>query len=82
MHFLLALREQLILGFGELQFDVSKNLRHSFAQGFQHRLEQIEGFVFVLVQGIALTISTQINALSQMVEVQQVLLPQLVEQLQ
>ena len=46
------------------------------------RLEQGERLALVLVQRIALAVAAQMDALAQMVEMQQVLLPQMVEDLQ
>ena len=46
------------------------------------RLEQVERLALVLVERVALGVAAQVDALAQMVEVEQVLLPQMVEDLQ
>src|SRR3546814_6240006 len=55
---------------------------HLLAQPRQQRVEQFERLALVLVERVLLGIGAQADALTQMVERQQVLLPELVEQLE
>src|SRR3546814_16638949 len=55
---------------------------HLLAQPRQQRVEQFERLALVLVEGVLLGLGAQADALTQMVERQQVLLPELVEQLE
>ena len=72
-------------GFGRrihAHFEMAERARHLLAQIDQHRLEQLERLALVLVERVALRIGAQIDALPQMVELQQVVLPDVVEELQ
>src|ERR671913_488588 len=54
---------------------------HLLAQAGQEVVEEIERLALVLVQRVLLAVRTQADALAQMVEMEQVLLPALVEEL-
>ena len=79
-----AMRSQLFLaGRGiDTQFHITQHLSDVFAQTVEHGFKHVEGFTLILVQRIALTISPQADALTQMVQIEQLLLPGLVEHLQ
>ena len=62
--------------------EVRQHLGHRLAQVGQQRLEQVEGLALVLVQRVALAVAAQVDALPQVVEVEQVLPPLVVEDLQ
>src|SRR3546814_7954401 len=63
-----------------LDFDMAERAGHLLAQPRQQRVEQFERLALVLVERVLLGIGAQADALTQMVERQQVLLPELVEQ--
>ena len=62
--------------------EVGQHLAHRGPQVGQHALEQVEGLALVLVERVALAVAAQMDALPQMVEVEQMLLPLVVEDLQ
>src|SRR3954454_6456047 len=59
------------LGLLHPDFQVRDHLGHGLAQVGEHGLEQVEGLALVFVQGIALGVAAQVNALAQMVEMEQ-----------
>ena len=63
------------------QFDARQHRRHALLQLIQHRVEQRERLGLVFVQRIALAIGAQADALAQMVERIQMLLPHRVQRL-
>ena len=67
---------------GRPDFNSHELGRHRFAQVGAHCLKQIEGFSFVLVQRVALSISTQTDDLAQMLEHDEMLSPEVIERLQ
>src|SRR5262249_4805265 len=74
--------EEGILRALDAQLDMGEDARHRLAQMAEHGLEELEGLALVLVQRIALGIGPEIDALAQMVELQEMVLPGLVEQLE
>ena len=54
---------------------------NDFAQVVEHGFEQAERLLLVFVERIALRVGTQVDALAQMVEREQVVFPELVERL-
>ncbi len=68
--------------FTDIHFDKRKHHRNRFAHLAEHRFEHPERLGLVFVQRVALAECAQINALSQMVEIEQMLFPVLVENLE
>ena len=65
-----------------VKLQIREKRRHAHAQVDQHRFEQGERLALVLVQRVALPVRPEADALAQMIERQQVLLPVLVQHLQ
>ena len=79
---LLGARHQVAGRRVQLHFEMGKRSRHRLAQPGQHGVEECEGFLLVFVQRVLLRISAQADALAQVVQLEQVLLPDLVEKLE
>ena len=56
-----------------------QHAHHVLAEALEHVLEQLEGLALVLVERVALAVAAQVDALAQVVERQQVVLPGLVQ---
>src|SRR5690606_1665082 len=65
-----------------LDLQVAEGPRHRLAKPCQHRVEQLERFGLVFVQRVFLGIGAEPDALAKVIEAEQMLLPDLVEQLQ
>ena len=61
---------------------MAENHRHRLAQAGKQRFEHREGLTLVFIQRVLLSVGAQRNALTKLVEAQQMLLPLLVKHLQ
>ena len=61
---------------------MSQYARNGFTQTSQQRFKKREGFRLVFIERIALCIGPQRNALAQMIQLQQVILPRLIQKLE
>ena len=64
------------------QLDMAQHRGYLLPQIDQHLLEEVKRLALVFVEGVALRVGPQVDALAEMVERQEVVLPGLVEQLQ
>ncbi len=78
-HFFLSAARHVFLERRQAHFGVHERPRDLFAHRIQHDVEKIEGLAAVFVQGVALAVAAQMDALTQLVQREQMVLPRLIQ---
>ena len=66
----------------DVQFDETEGHGYGFTHHVKHSFKKLEGFGLVFIQRVALAKGAQINALTQVVKIEQMFFPVLIEHLQ